>query len=208
MPLDRRMETLSGGERTRIGIARLLIEAPDLILLDEPTNNLDATGRAAIHALVRSWHGGVVAASHDRQLLESMDRIVELTPIGVRIFGGGWSAFANAREADRTRAAAELERANAAVREAQRAAQAQREAKDRRDKAGRAFAAKGSYSSREKAQDMTAPSPIQRRRVSLDQRAASRDDKANVSAASKAATSQLTSSCGPFDAGCRRVPLS
>jgi ATPase subunit of ABC transporter with duplicated ATPase domains len=144
MPLDRRMETLSGGERTRIGVARLLIEAPDLILLDEPTNNLDAGGRAAIHALVRSWRGGVLAASHDRQLLETMDRIVELTPIGVRIFGGGWSAFASAREADRTRAAAELERANAAVREAQRAAQAQREAKDRRDKAGRAFAAKGS----------------------------------------------------------------
>jgi hypothetical protein len=60
----------------------------------------------------------------------------------------------------------------------------------------------------EKAQDMTAPLPIQRRRVALDQRVASRDDKANVSAASEAAASQLTSSCGPFDAGCRRVPLS
>ena len=52
LSLDRRIGTLSGGERTRIGIARLLIRAPDLILLDEPTNNLDAAGRAAIHALV------------------------------------------------------------------------------------------------------------------------------------------------------------
>jgi len=52
------------------------------------------------------------------------------------------------------------------------------------------------------------PRPVQRRKVALDQGATSRDDKANVSAASKAATSQLTSSCGPFDAGCRRIPLS
>jgi ATPase subunit of ABC transporter with duplicated ATPase domains len=144
LSLDRRMGTLSGGERTRMGIARLLVQAPDFILLDEPTNNLDAGGRAAIHALVRDWRGGVLAEGHDRQFLESMDRIVELTRVGVRSFGGGWSAFAAAREADRTRAAAELERADAAVREAQRAAQAQREAKDRRDRAGRAFAAKGS----------------------------------------------------------------
>ncbi len=144
LPLHRRMDALSGGERTRIGIARLVIEAPDLILLDEPTNNLDAAGRAAIRALVSDWGGGVLVASHDRGLLETMERIVDLTPIAVRSFGGGWSAFAAAREAERTRAAAELERAADAAREAQRAAQAQREAKARRYKAGRAFASKRS----------------------------------------------------------------
>ncbi|SNS10697.1 ATPase components of ABC transporters with duplicated ATPase domains [Sphingomonas laterariae] len=142
--LDRPMGTLSGGERTRIGIARLLIEAPDLLLLDEPTNNLDAAGRAAILALIRDWRGGVIVASHDRALLEMVDRIVELTPVGVRIFGGGWSAFAEAREAERARAASDMERADGQLRDAQRALQRQREAKDRRDKAGRAFAARGS----------------------------------------------------------------
>lgn len=144
MALDRRTRTLSGGERTRIGIARLMIEAPDLLLLDEPTNNLDAAGRAAIHRLVRNWRGGILVASHDRELLQVMDRIVELTPVGVRIVGGGWSLFAEVRDAERARAATELERSDAAVREAQRALQRQREAKERRDKAGRAFAAKGS----------------------------------------------------------------
>ncbi|WP_447497621.1 ATP-binding cassette domain-containing protein, partial [Clostridioides difficile] len=82
--LDRRVATLSGGERTRAGIARLRIDAPDLLLLDEPTNNLDAEGRAAVTALVHGWRGGVLVASHDRALLEHMDRIVELTPMGVR----------------------------------------------------------------------------------------------------------------------------
>ena len=142
--LDRTMGSLSGGERTRVGIARVLIEAADLLLLDEPTNNLDAAGRAAIHSLVRDWRGGVLVASHDRELLETMDRIVELTPVGVRIVGGGWSAFVALREAERDKAATELERSNTALREAQRAVQRQREAKERRDKAGRAFAAKGS----------------------------------------------------------------
>jgi len=142
--LDRKMGTLSGGERTRAGIARLMIEAPDFVLLDEPTNNLDAAGRAAIHTLVKSWRGGVLVASHDRMLLEAMDRIVELTPVGVRIVGGGWSAFAEVRQAERALAAAERERADAGLREAKRALQQQREAKDRRDKAGRNFAARGS----------------------------------------------------------------
>ncbi|QNA85298.1 ABC-F family ATP-binding cassette domain-containing protein [Sphingomonas sp. So64.6b] len=144
LALDRRMATLSGGERTRVAIARLLIEAPDLLLLDEPTNNLDNDGRAAIDALIAGWRGGVLVASHDRALLEQMDRIVELTPIGVHVFGGGWSAFVAARDAARTRAEAGLERADDALRNAEHAAQRQREKKARRDKAGRAFAARGS----------------------------------------------------------------
>ena len=121
-----------------------MLKASDLLLLDEPTNNLDAPGRAVIHSLIRNWRGGVLVASHDRELLETMDRIVEVNPVGVRIVGGGWSVFAALRDAERDRAADDLDRSSAALREAQRAVQRQREAKERRDKAGRAFAAKGS----------------------------------------------------------------
>ncbi|MCC2981198.1 ABC-F family ATP-binding cassette domain-containing protein [Sphingomonas sp. IC4-52] len=141
---DRRIASLSGGERTRIGIARLAIERPDLLLLDEPTNNLDRPGRMAIERLVHGWRGGVLVASHDRQLLEGMDRIFELSPIAIRIVTGGWSDFAAIRDAELARAAAERERSEAAWQATRLAAQAAREAKDRRDKAGRAFAAKGS----------------------------------------------------------------
>ena len=146
LPRERRLASLSGGERTRVALARLLIEAPDLLLLDEPTNNLDSEGRQAVTELLARWRGGVVVASHDRVLLERVDRIVELTAVGVTVFGGAWPAFAEARDAARTRAEAELSRASDALRHAERAAQKEKEKKARRDKAGRARRAKGADS--------------------------------------------------------------
>ena len=143
---DRRLASLSGGERTRVALARLLIEAPDLLLLDEPTNNLDSEGRQAVAELLARWRGGVVVASHDRALLERVDRIVELTAVGVTVFGGAWPAFAEARDAARARAEAALSRASDALRHAERAVQKEKEKKARRDKAGRARRAKGADS--------------------------------------------------------------
>ena len=93
--------------------------------------------------LLERWQGGVLVASHDRALLERVDRIVELTPIGISLFGGAWSAFTQAREAARVRAADDLERASDALRNTERALQKAREKKARRDKAGRAWRAKG-----------------------------------------------------------------
>ena len=143
LPLNRPIASLSGGERTRVALARLLIEAPDVLLLDEPTNNLDADGRQAVAQLLERWQGGILVASHDRALLERVDRIVELTSIGVTMFGGAWSAFAEAREAARDRAEADLGHAADALRNTERALQKAREKKSRRDKAGRAWRAKG-----------------------------------------------------------------
>jgi ATPase subunit of ABC transporter with duplicated ATPase domains len=141
--MSRPLRSLSGGERTRVAIARLRVEQPDVLVLDEPTNNLDAAGRAAIGALIAEWRGGVIVASHDRALLETMDRIVELTPVGVTVFGGGWTAFAEARAAERQAAEQTLERADATLRQNRRAMQEQRERKERKDKAGKAKRAKG-----------------------------------------------------------------
>jgi ATPase subunit of ABC transporter with duplicated ATPase domains len=144
LPLNHSVASLSGGERTRVALARLLIEAPDFLLLDEPTNNLDADGRKAVADLLAQWQGGAIVASHDRDLLERVDRIVELTPVGVTVFGGPWSEFTEAREAMRARAEADLERATDALRHAERSVQKAKEKKAQRDKAGRAFAAGGS----------------------------------------------------------------
>jgi len=136
--LTRTIKGFSGGERTRIAVARLWLDAPDILLLDEPTNNLDATGRAAILALIDDWRGAALVASHDRDLLEHVDRIVELTPVGNTIFGGGWSAFAAAREARRAAAAGALDKAEIDLRRVKDQVQLQREMKARKDAAGKA----------------------------------------------------------------------
>ncbi len=136
--LTRTIHGFSGGERTRIAVARLWLEAPDILLLDEPTNNLDAAGRAAILALIDDWRGAALVASHDRDLLEHVDRIVELTPIGVTTYGGGWSDFAAAREARRIAAAGALDKAEVDLRRVKDQVQLQREMKQRKDSAGKA----------------------------------------------------------------------
>lgn len=142
LALDRQLESLSGGEHTRLALAAVLLQELDLILLDEPTNNLDGAGRAMIGRLLDQWHGGVIVASHDRTLLENMDCIVHLSPARVTIFGGGWSAFVAERDAERDRAAAELKSAEQKVRNAEQSAQRAREKQARRDGIGRARRAK------------------------------------------------------------------
>lgn len=144
LDLDRPLASFSGGERTRLAIARLMIEQPDLLLMDEPTNNLDDNGRAAIAGLLANWRGGALVVSHDRALLEGMDRIVALSPVGVAIHGGGWSSWVEQRDAARLRAEAELGEAERQMRAARREAQTARERQARRDRAGRAYAAAGS----------------------------------------------------------------
>ena len=135
---------LSGGQVTRASLAGLLVSAPDVILLDEPTNNLDAAAKALLGDVLRRWKGGAVVVSHDRALLRGMDRIVELSSLGAASYGGGWDLYAQRKADDVAAAGRDLESAEREVRRAARDAQIARERKARRDAAGQRFAAKGS----------------------------------------------------------------
>jgi ATPase subunit of ABC transporter with duplicated ATPase domains len=94
--LDRRLGELSGGEVVQLGLARVLLDECDVLVLDEPTNNLDRRARALVHDLVEGWRGTLLVGSHDRGLLERMDRIAELHDGEVRWFGGPFSAYLEA----------------------------------------------------------------------------------------------------------------
>ncbi|MCT1691488.1 ATP-binding cassette domain-containing protein [Brevibacterium sp. p3-SID960] len=86
--LGRPMRTLSGGETMKAGLASLHLHRPELAILDEPTNNLDAAGREHVRGLIDSWRGSLLIISHDRQLLAGVDRIVELYGTGTRDAAG------------------------------------------------------------------------------------------------------------------------
>ncbi|WP_432769074.1 MAG: ABC-F family ATP-binding cassette domain-containing protein [Sphingopyxis sp.] len=140
---DTVLATLSGGQRTRAALAATTFAAPDFLLLDEPTNNLDRDGRAAVRDLLRSWRGGAIIVSHDRELLEEMDAIVELTARGAARYGGGWSDYAARKAVEAAAADADLATAEKRADHARRQAQAASEKQDRRDAGGRRQAARG-----------------------------------------------------------------
>ena len=90
---SRRLDTLSGGEKMKVIIVKLLISKPDFIILDEPTNNLDLASRQTIYQLVRDWNKGLLVVSHDRNLLNLLSQILELTPKGLKLYGGNYDSY-------------------------------------------------------------------------------------------------------------------
>ncbi|RTF27719.1 ATP-binding cassette domain-containing protein [Serratia marcescens] len=108
---DAKIAHLSGGERRRVALCRLLLEKPDMLLLDEPTNHLDSAGRAWLYQQLDQWRGGLLIASHDRQLLGRMERIVELTPGALRSYGGNYEDYRRQRDTEQQAARADLEHA-------------------------------------------------------------------------------------------------
>ncbi len=143
LALDRPAASLSGGQVTRAALAGLLAREPDVLILDEPTNNLDAEARALIADVLGRWRGGAIVVSHDRALLRRMDRIVELSGLGARVYGGGYDLYAERKAQEEAAAARELADAERNEAHVAREVQAAAERKARRDAAGRRTAAKG-----------------------------------------------------------------
>ncbi|WP_455930020.1 ABC-F family ATP-binding cassette domain-containing protein [Pseudomonas fluorescens] len=102
---------LSGGQLARVAVIGALLAAPDLLVLDEPTNHLDSHGREWLLRVLSEWRGGLVVVSHDRQLLNTLSRIVELSPLGMRVYGGNYDAYRQQRDTEQHAAALALEHA-------------------------------------------------------------------------------------------------
>ena len=134
---DQPFKHLSGGEQTRARLAGLLTQKPDFLAMDEPTNHLDRAGRAFIAEIVESFKGGLLIVSHDRDLLERMDRIVEITTLGVTVWGGNYSFYRTEKTRATERAEGELASARQHADRTARDIEAARQRKEKRDAAGK-----------------------------------------------------------------------
>jgi len=103
LDFGRSCRSLSGGEWTRLRLAKAVGSQAQFIILDEPTNHLDRDGRQAIQRFLSEFQGGILLISHDRELLEACDEILELTPQGLQIFGGNYTDYVIARDRERGR---------------------------------------------------------------------------------------------------------
>jgi ATP-binding cassette subfamily F protein 3 len=96
MPVDH----LSGGQKTRLLLARLLLERPALLMLDEPTNHLDAEAIEWLEHTLNNWEGAVLVASHDRYFLDNtVDTIWEMSHSGIEVYSGNYSSYLLQRDA-------------------------------------------------------------------------------------------------------------
>lgn len=92
--LNQKLETLSGGQKTKVFLAGIEINQPDIILLDEPTNHLDLEGRNLLYDFIAGTSSTVVIVSHDRALLNLVDVIFELSNQGISTYGGNYDFYA------------------------------------------------------------------------------------------------------------------
>ena len=96
---DQEVVSLSGGEKKLVNLARILIKAPDLLLLDEPDNHLDLEAKAWLEQYIQSYPGTVLIISHDRQLLDRVvKRIFELEDGKISVYMGNYSYYFEERQ--------------------------------------------------------------------------------------------------------------
>lgn len=191
--LDRPVTSLSGGEATMVAIAGLGLVGPvpagrgqagaGVTLLDEPTNNLDAGSRCRLYDQLDDWPGSVLVVSHDRELLEHVDTIIELdptSPTGTRTFTGTLSDYQLQRQAEQQVAGQRLREADAQLRRIRRQAAADQQHLAQRDRVGRSDAArsgmgKGAEHYFVNRSQKSAASGAQRREKQASEAAAVRD---------------------------------
>ena len=92
--VDKPVRVLSGGEKARLVLARMLFDPPNLLILDEPTNHLDVTTKDMLVEALSTFEGTMIFVSHDRRFLAALsNRVLELGPDGAHVYNGGYKEY-------------------------------------------------------------------------------------------------------------------
>lgn len=141
--LESSITVLSGGEWTRLRIARALAKPAGLLILDEPTNNLDKDAREVIYTFIESYNEPFLVISHDRELLEKVDHILELSNQGLSSYGGNYSFYEEQKAAERELESETLDRLRREKKKSERELHEKMATQDKRMRRGAEQAARG-----------------------------------------------------------------
>lgn len=139
--IDTPVSALSGGQAMRVALMGAMLLDADFLILDEPSNHLDRPGRAVLIAQLQQWSQeqgkGLLVISHDRQLLNAMERMVELTSLGLSSWGGNYDFYAQAKTQQVEHATEQLQQAKQERKRQQHALREQQERQKKREARGK-----------------------------------------------------------------------
>ncbi len=118
LDLSKKMETLSGGQKTKVFLAGIYIHEPELVLLDEPSNHLDISGRQLLYDFIQSTQSTLIAVSHDRKLLNLLNTVCELSKRGITVYGGNYDFYTEQKQIESNALNQELQSKEKALRKA------------------------------------------------------------------------------------------
>ncbi len=128
---DRKMDTLSGGQKTKVFLAGILVHQPDIVLLDEPSNHLDTASRTKLYDFISSASCTMVIVSHDRTLLNLPGKVYELSKHGIAMYGGNYEFYAEQKQVESNALNQDLKSKEKALRKAK---ETERETVERQQK--------------------------------------------------------------------------
>lgn len=126
-----KMETLSGGQKTKVFLAGIAVHRPEIVLLDEPSNHLDTVSRKLLYHYIQHTKNTLVVVSHDRILLNMLHTVCELNPHGLTLYGGNYDFYAEQKSLANHAVARDLKDREKALRKAR---ETEREALERQQK--------------------------------------------------------------------------
>lgn len=134
--LQSSIDELSGGEKTKIHLAGLLIHTPDIILLDEPTNHLDESSRETFYDYIINSKATIIVVSHDITLLNLLNTVYELSEKGIKRYGGNYSFYKEQKEMEKQALTRQIDSEGRMLHLAQQRARKSRERQDKKASRG------------------------------------------------------------------------
>ncbi|UUF16736.1 MULTISPECIES: ribosomal protection-like ABC-F family protein [Flavobacterium] len=131
LSLDQKLETLSGGQKTKVFLAGISIHVPELVLLDEPSNHLDISGRELLYGFIKNTSSTLIIVSHDRKLLNSLNSVYELSKHGITVYGGNYDFYAEQKQIENNALSQDIQSKEKALRKAK---EKERETLERQNK--------------------------------------------------------------------------